>query len=73
MEDNHPEDINPFHVSIANDVYVDSGISPMNSIVLARKELADEGLSQSQIAKVLLASLYADVRELNLRAVMELF
>lgn len=62
-------------VGVVNEVYAYSGISPMNSIALARNKLVtEEGVEdQATLKAVLLASHYADVKALNLRAALELF
>lgn len=61
-------------VGVVNDTYISSAISPMNSIVSARQKLIEEGVTDHrEIQRILLASMYADVPELNLRGVAELF
>lgn len=67
-----PNTLFEYHVGVVDDVFINSGLSPLNSIVIARQRLADEGLSNQAIGRVLLASFYADVEELNLRGVIEL-
>lgn len=73
MTDQHPPNtLFEYHLGIVNDVFMNSGLSPLNSIVIARQRIADEGLDNREIGRVLLASFYADVEELNLRGVIEL-
>lgn len=61
-------------VGVVDDTYINSGISPLNSIILARQKLIEEGLTEHrEIQRVLMASLYADVDELNFRGISELF
>lgn len=72
MTDQQPTTLFEYHVGVVDDVFINSGLSPLNSIVIARQRIADEGLNNQEIGRVLLASLYADVEELNLRGVIEL-
>ena len=61
-------------VDLVNEVYAESGLSPLTSIPLARQALLDAGVTdQRVISAVIRRSLYAGDERLNLINTMELF
>lgn len=61
-------------VDLVNEVYAESGMSPLTTIAHARKALIDTGITeQRDIAHILRRSLYANDERLNLLNTLELF